>query len=65
MKEIILDAYMLMQSKHKKFPKAAREFAQKISERLEGDIPSQLAPLLDAALRESGYYTSTSESLDY
>ncbi len=65
MKEIILDAYMLMQSKHKKFPKAAREFAQKISERLEGDIPSQLAPLLDAALRESGYYSSTSEILDF
>ncbi|NMU27084.1 hypothetical protein HKB21_15830, partial [Vibrio parahaemolyticus] len=34
MKEIILDAYMLMQSKHKKFPRAARDFAKKISERL-------------------------------
>ncbi|EOV1956923.1 hypothetical protein ACOEKA_004465 [Vibrio parahaemolyticus] len=65
MKEIILDAYMLMQARHKKFPKAAREFAQRISERLEGDIPSQLAPLLDAALRESGYYSSTSETLDF
>ncbi|MCX4121832.1 hypothetical protein ORU18_22335 [Vibrio parahaemolyticus] len=67
MKEIILGAYMLMQSKHKKFPKAAREFAQRISERLEGDIPgirSQLAPLIDAALIESGYYSSTGETLD-
>ncbi|WP_229617261.1 hypothetical protein [Vibrio parahaemolyticus] len=68
MKEIILGAYMLMQSKHKKFPKAAREFAQKISERLEGDIPgiqSQLAPLIDAALIESGYYSSTGETIDF
>lgn len=55
---------MLMQSKHKKFPKAAREFAQKISELFEGDIPSQLAPLVDAALIESEYYSSTNESLD-
>ncbi|EHR0227313.1 hypothetical protein KS670_002860 [Vibrio parahaemolyticus] len=65
MKEIILDAYMLMQARHKKFPKAAREFAQKISDRLDGDIPSQLSPLLDAALTESGYYTSTNETLDF
>lgn len=65
MKEIILDAYMLMQARHKKFPKAAREFAQRISERLEGDIPSQLFPLLDAALIESGYYSSTSDTLDF
>ncbi|WP_140329021.1 hypothetical protein [Vibrio parahaemolyticus] len=64
MKQIILDAYLLMQARHKKFPKAAREFAQKVSERLEGDIPSQLAPLLDAALTESGYYTSTNETFD-
>ncbi|HCE2647881.1 TPA: hypothetical protein N2889_000005 [Vibrio parahaemolyticus] len=65
MKEVILDAYMLMQARHKKFPKAAREFAQKISDRLDGDIPSQLSPLLDAALTESGYYTSTNETLDF
>ncbi|TOF31903.1 hypothetical protein CGJ28_23255 [Vibrio parahaemolyticus] len=65
MKETILDAYMLMQARHKKFPKAAREFAQKISDRLDGDIPSQLSPLLDAALTESGYYTSTNETLDF
>ncbi|MET1312419.1 hypothetical protein [Vibrio parahaemolyticus] len=68
MKEIILDAYMLMQSKHKKFPRAARDFAKKISERLEGDIPgirSQLAPLIDAALIESGYYSSTNDTLDF
>lgn len=65
MKEVILDAYMLMQSKHRKFPRAARDFAQKISERLDGDIPSQLAPLLDATLIESGYYSSTSDTLDF
>ncbi|MDG2848671.1 hypothetical protein P7M67_17335, partial [Vibrio parahaemolyticus] len=64
MKEVILDAYMLMQAKHKKFPKAAREFTQKISERLEGDIPSQLFPLLDAALIESGYYSSTTGNFE-
>ncbi|MCC4218910.1 hypothetical protein [Vibrio parahaemolyticus] len=64
MKEIILDAYMLMQAKHKKFPKAARELTQKISERLEGDIPSQLFPLLDAALIESGYYSSTTGNFE-
>ncbi|HAS6945908.1 hypothetical protein [Vibrio parahaemolyticus] len=64
MKEIILDAYMLTQARHKKFPKAAREFAQRISERLEGDIPSQLFPLLDAALIESGYYSSTTGNFE-
>ncbi|EPA0510166.1 hypothetical protein [Vibrio parahaemolyticus] len=64
MKEIILDAYMLMQSKHKKFPRAERDFTQKISERIKGGIPSQLAPLLDAALAESGYVPLKGDDLE-
>lgn len=55
MQEILVDSYMLMQAKHKKFPKAVREFAEKISRRLEGDVPAQLRPLLDAAFEECEY----------
>lgn len=65
MQEILVDSYMLMQAKRKKYPKAEREYAQKIAERLEGDIPSQLAPLLNAALLEGGYYLSTEDILDF
>ncbi|PMO38099.1 hypothetical protein BCT09_09435 [Vibrio splendidus] len=64
MQEILVDSYMLMQAKHKKFPKAVREFSEKISDRLDGDIPSQLTPLLDAALTESRYQPTNETSLD-
>ncbi|MEZ8106031.1 hypothetical protein [Vibrio cortegadensis] len=64
MKEIVVDAFMLMQAKRKKFPRAEREYAEKIAEQLGGDIPEQLAPLLDAALTESGYYQSSGKNLD-
>ncbi len=43
MKGIILDAFMFMQAKRKKYPRAQREYADKIAERLGGDIPNQLA----------------------
>ncbi|HHG3597571.1 TPA: hypothetical protein ACPVZ2_004321 [Vibrio parahaemolyticus] len=65
MKEIVLDAFMFMQTKRKKFPRAEREYAEKIAQRLGGDIASQLAPLLDAALIESGYYQSKDECLEH
>ncbi|HCG8651133.1 TPA: hypothetical protein NKA12_000005 [Vibrio parahaemolyticus] len=65
MKDIVLDAFMFMQARRKKFPRAEREYAQKIAERIGGDIATQLVPLLDAALQESGYYTSVNESLDF
>lgn len=54
-KEILLDSYMLMQARHRKHDAAARKYAHRISERLNGDIPAQLRPLLDAAMKESGY----------
>ncbi len=65
MKEIVLDAFMLMQAKRKKFPRAEREYAEKIAERLGGDIPNQLSPLLDAVLMESGYSRTKANSMDY
>lgn len=65
MKDIVLDAFMFMQARRKKFPRAEREYAQKIAERIGGDIATQLVPLLDAALQESGYYTSVNETLDF
>ncbi|HHG3229392.1 TPA: hypothetical protein ACPVXW_000932 [Vibrio parahaemolyticus] len=64
MKEIVLDAFMFMQARRKKFPRAEREYAQKIAERLGGDIASQLVPLIDAALIESGYSNSKKSYLD-
>ncbi|EGQ7798836.1 hypothetical protein P6A00_001641 [Vibrio parahaemolyticus] len=64
MKEIVLDAFMFMQARRRKFPRAEREYAEKIAERLGDDIPSQLAPLLDAVLIESGYHKSPDKSLD-
>ncbi|HDY7499736.1 TPA: hypothetical protein RQJ41_001061 [Vibrio vulnificus] len=54
-KEILLDSYMLMQARHHKHDAAARKYAHRISERLNCDIPAQLRPLLDAAIKESGY----------
>ncbi|WP_348254206.1 hypothetical protein [Vibrio parahaemolyticus] len=65
MKDIVLDAFMFMQARRKKFPRAEREYAQKIAERIGGDIATQLVPLLDAALLESGYYTSVNEPVDF
>ncbi|PTP19727.1 hypothetical protein CWO07_24560 [Vibrio splendidus] len=65
MKDIVLDAFMFMQAKRRKFPKAEREYAEKIAQRLGGEIAEQLVPLLDAALIESGYYQSSDESFEY
>lgn len=52
---LILGAYMLMQAKHRKYPEAARKYAERIAEHLDGSIPDQVIPLLNAALEESDY----------
>ncbi|HCE3407392.1 TPA: hypothetical protein NG605_004318 [Vibrio parahaemolyticus] len=65
MQEIVRDAFMLMIAKRKKYPRAEREYTEKIAERLGGDIPSQLVPLLDAVLEESGYSRLKMETFEY
>lgn len=53
MQEILVDSYMLMQAKHRKYKESTRKYAQRISQHLDDDIPYQLRPLVAAALKES------------
>ncbi|WP_194435174.1 hypothetical protein [Vibrio fluminensis] len=48
-KEILVDAYMLMQAKHKKYPRAVREFTEQIAEKLDFDVSAEIRQLLLAA----------------
>ncbi|GMQ48673.1 hypothetical protein [Vibrio sp. 10N] len=52
---MIVDAYMLMLAKHKKFDSSARRFTDAIAEKLSSDMPHSFKQIVDVALEQAGF----------